>query len=332
MEVRVVTGIGKYQVLFTGLLLLFAAVWPCGCVSSKEYKTRLAEIEGLKGEILSSGEELVRREAENALLKEDVSGLRAELDVLSDREKELIDLNADLKYMLEASRFELTKDLIQAKSGLADKDLRIKQLQDELDVRDVETTRMKARLEELAEKSKKAVEERKSAVSELKDTYDALVSELNDEIEEGRIAVTRLKDKLSLSMVDKILFDSGSAEVKKGGRKVLDRVADILKKATDKQIMIEGHTDNVGIGRLLRERFPTNWELSSQRATNVLRYLQDVAGIDPRLLSASGYAEYRPVDSNETREGRARNRRIEIVLIPLDSDRVTGKGPGGTVE
>jgi chemotaxis protein MotB len=118
-------------------------------------------------------------------------------------------------------------------------------------------------------------------------------------------------------MVEKVLFDSGSADIKKNGKNVLDRVGGILKQVTDKQINIEGHTDNVPISPKLQHKFPTNWELSTTRATNVVRYLQEKGGLDPRLLFAAGFAEYRPLDSNDTGEGRAKNRRIEIVLIPL---------------
>ena len=170
--------------------------------------------------------------------------------------------------------------------------------------------------------SSKAIEEKEKAISELKKTYDNLVTELNEEIKKGEIAVTQLKDKLSLSMVEEILFDSGSSEVKKKGRKVLERVVEILKNVTDKQIRIEGHTDNVPIGPRIIGKFPTNWELSTTRATNVVKYLQE-KGIEPEILSAAGYSEYRPVESNDTEEGKAKNRRIEIVLIPLDVDRVT---------
>jgi chemotaxis protein MotB len=125
-----------------------------------------------------------------------------------------------------------------------------------------------------------------------------------------------------LTPVDKILFDSGSADIKKNGKAVLDRVAEILGTITDKQIRIEGHTDNVPIGPVLAIKFPTNWELSTARSTTVVRYLQE-KGVDPRFLSATGYSEYRPVESNESDEGKAKNRRIEIVLIPLDEDRIT---------
>ncbi len=83
---------------------------------------------------------------------------------------------------------------------------------------------------------------------------------------------------------------------------------------------MEGHTDNVPIGPAIIDKFPTNWELSTARATTVVRYLQE-RGVNPGYLSAEGYSEYRPVAPNDTEEGKSKNRRIEIVLIPLDVNR-----------
>lgn len=92
----------------------------------------------------------------------------------------------------------------------------------------------------------------------------------------------------------------------------LQQVADVLKTVTDKQIRIEGHTDNVPSTKL-QDRFKTNCELSTARATTVVRFLIDQGGVDRQYLSAVGYAETRPIASNDSEEGRASNRRIEIV-------------------
>ena len=115
-------------------------------------------------------------------------------------------------------------------------------------------------------------------------------------------------------MVDKILFDSGMAEVRGEGRKVLGSIGKVLKDITNKDIRIEGHTDNIPIKGELKSKYPTNWELSTARATAVARYLQDEAKVTPERLVAAGYGEYRPVALNDTAENRALNRRIEIVL------------------
>ena len=278
-----------------------------GCVSSQEHKARLSDIENLKKDISAMEEKLKTREGEKAALESELSKLKKE--------------NANLKSMLEANKDELTKDLISVKAKLSEKEQKIKELENELKSKNVQITELKNEISGLSKERSLAIEEKDKAVAELKKTYTNLVDELKDEIKKGEIAVTQLRDKLSLSMVDKILFDSGSADVKKDGKKVLDRVAEILRKVTDKQIRIEGHTDNVKIGPRIAKKFPTNWELSNARATNVLRYLQE-KGVDPKLLSPAGYAEYKPIESNDTEEGKSKNRRIEIVLIPVDSDRI----------
>ena len=148
-------------------------------------------------------------------------------------------------------------------------------------------------------------------------TYQDLLQEMKAEIAQGEITITELKGKLTVDVVDKILFASGQAKVKKEGLAVLKRVVDILKTVEDKNIRIEGHTDNVPITSRLAKFYPTNWELSAARAINVTRYLQE-QGIDPVILSATAYGEYQPVADNETPEGRAKNRRIAIILTPRD--------------
>lgn len=278
-----------------------------GCVSSQEHKAVLGDIDNLKKDISAMEEKLKAKEGEKAALESELSKLKKE--------------NANLKSMLEANKDELTRDLISIKAKLSEKEQKIRELENELKSKNAQITELKTEISGLSKEKSQAIEEKEKAVAELKKTYTNLVDELKDEIKKGEIAVTQLRDKLSLSMVDKILFDSGSADVKKDGKKVLDRVAEILRKVTDKQIRIEGHTDNVKIGPRIAKKFPTNWELSNARATNVVRYLQE-KGVDPKLLSPAGYAEYKPIESNDTEEGKSKNRRIEIVLIPVDSDRI----------
>lgn len=190
-------------------------------------------------------------------------------------------------------------------------------LKEDLDARQQRVMDLEAQVHDISQERELAIQEKEKAIAELKSTYNDLVSELKQEIQGGQIAISQLKDRLSLSMVEKILFDSGSAKIKKEGKKVLDRVGEILAKVKDKQINIEGHTDNVPISSSLRKVFPSNWELSTARASNVVRYLQENTGVDPGVLSAVGFAEFRPVAPNDTPENKARNRRIEIVLVPL---------------
>jgi chemotaxis protein MotB len=158
--------------------------------------------------------------------------------------------------------------------------------------------------------------EKQQELDRLRATYDTLVTDLKSEIDQGQITITKMADRLSVSMVDKILFSSGEAEITAEGIKVLDRVGNVLKNTQKKVVRVEGHTDNVPISDRLAGKFPSNWELSTTRATNVVRFLQDKVGIPPARLEAVGLSEYHPVSTNRTPTGRSQNRRIEIALLP----------------
>jgi chemotaxis protein MotB len=274
------------------LAVMAVAVLFAGCVSSKEYKARVGEIDNMKQNVSQLQTRVSALEQEN-------SALKTQLKTTQD---DRMALQAGLK-TAQDEKVALETRLRTAEEGKAT-------LQQENAI-------LRGQIAEIARQRDIAMAEKEKAISGLKSTYDNLVKELNKEIKTGQIVITQLKGKLSLTMVEKVLFDSGSADIKKDGKKVLDRVGEILKQVTDKQINIEGHTDNVPISPRLQQKFPTNWELSTARATTVVRYLQEKAGLDPRLLNAGGFAAYRPVEPNDTEERKAKNRRIEIVLIPL---------------
>ena len=120
-------------------------------------------------------------------------------------------------------------------------------------------------------------------------------------------------------LVDQLEYESGEIRVKPAGLPVLERIAEYLKTAaTDKQIRIEGHADNMEIGPALRSAFPSNWELSKARAAGIVHHLVENGGLDSAKLSSVGYGASRPVASNATEEGRKHNRRIEVVLYDAD--------------
>ena len=161
--------------------------------------------------------------------------------------------------------------------------------------------------------------QKEEELGRLRSTYDQLVNDMQAEIQQGQIQITRLADRLNVTMVDRILFPSGEADITPAGLRILQRVGNVLKTTEGKIIRVEGHTDNVGISERLRGTFPTNWELSTARATNVVRFLQDSVGIDASRLQAVGLSEYHPVATNTTVNGRSQNRRIEIGLLPLET-------------
>ncbi len=160
-----------------------------------------------------------------------------------------------------------------------------------------------------------AIAQTKEELEKKTQTYEDLVGSLKDEIASGKVQISEMKDRLTVNLIDKILFDSGKVQVREEGKGALKKVADILKGVEGKRIEVEGHTDNVPVGPGLKFRFPTNWELSTSRATAVVRELADF-GVPETRLSATGFADTRPVVSNDAEEGRRQNRRIEIVLVP----------------
>jgi chemotaxis protein MotB len=226
---------------------------------------------------------------ELAALQQKYKDLEAENAALKGQVAKLTEDRDSLDKMLKAKSDELSKNIVDLRKKISDLEIENANLQ-------------------------KSKEEK---VQEVSKTYGEMLDKMKKEVAQGEVTITELKGKLTVNMVDAILFASGEAEVKPEGLEVLSKVIDVLKNVKDKAIRVEGHTDNIKIHGALARRFPTNWELSAARAVNVARYLEK-EGIDPLLLSTAAYGEYKPVAGNDTKEGRAKNRRIEIVLVPKD--------------
>jgi chemotaxis protein MotB len=138
---------------------------------------------------------------------------------------------------------------------------------------------------------------------------------MRNALESKDVTISQLQGKLTVNILDRVMFDSGEAELKPAGAAVLRKVAGVLAQHPNIKVHVIGHTDNVPIRASARNRFPSNWELSTARATAAVRFLTEIAGVDPRRLGAVGYGEFRPVADNTTPEGRARNRRIAITIL-----------------
>ncbi|MDE0340874.1 MAG: OmpA family protein [Nitrospinae bacterium] len=139
------------------------------------------------------------------------------------------------------------------------------------------------------------------------------LSEMSSKLKEQNVSLQRTKDLLRVTLVNSLLFDSGSARLREKGSEALSKIADFLQKQKDKLIRIEGHTDNRPIKGNLLDRYPSNWELSFARSISIVKFLES-KNISPARMSATGHSFYRPVASNNTEEGRARNRRTVILL------------------
>jgi chemotaxis protein MotB len=160
------------------------------------------------------------------------------------------------------------------------------------------------------------VAEKEAELARLKATYEDIEQKLKSEIADGEIRLSQAAGRIQVDLVDKILFDSGEASLSERGAEVLARLGTVLAKVEGRSIFVSGHTDDAPPSQRLAATFPTNWELSVARAVNVVRFLGEKASVPASRLVAAGHSDTRPVASNATPKGRARNRRIEILLIP----------------
>lgn len=158
----------------------------------------------------------------------------------------------------------------------------------------------------------KQVQQTQDAVA-LEQQYLTLSRQLQAEVTADQVQIKQLSDRLVVTFVDEVLFAPGSAELHANGRSTIGKAVPTLATLGGHWISVQGYTDSEPIGPALRHRYPTNWDLSAARAVEVVRYLQS-QGVDPGNLVAAGYGQYQPVAPNDTAQGRAKNRRIDIVL------------------
>jgi chemotaxis protein MotB len=286
-------------------LLLATSLLAVGCVSKSTYQRKVDEA---------------------ALLEETVRGLETDYQQLVKQKEALVagndQLNRQLTDAMEKSS-NLQQDLLRARADLDRLEMVLSARSEETGKAMAEMRqtidRLQAENQDLAHQVEQERIAREARIAQMKSTYDELVQKMETEIQRGEITISELQGKLTVNMVDRILFDSGKADIKPAGLEVLKRVGDILKEVADKDIRVEGHTDDVPISPRLQQSFPSNWELSTARATNVVHFLQDRIGIAGERLSACGFSQYSPVAANDTPEERAQNRRIQIELVPLEA-------------
>jgi chemotaxis protein MotB len=261
--------------------LLWACLFPVmlGCVSLDYYEALREAYEKSQARSLAARSELTQLQKELAEMKFSEGAKPAAEGELSTKEK--VDL---LTRRLEAIQAELkTKEEENAN----------------LD-RELLATRMSLTTKD----------------QQMKTTLHELEGTLKEEITEGNGSVRGDQHKVNVVLAERILYDSGSAEIRPQGLKVLKRISDALRSAPATYIRVEGHTDDVRIRSEPPPRFLTNFELSYARAIGVAKYLKELDGVEPWRLSAMGLASTRPVMPNTNDDSRARNRRVEIVVTP----------------
>jgi chemotaxis protein MotB len=175
-------------------------------------------------------------------------------------------------------------------------------------------TALQAELDTLRERAAELEDQVKQATQ----AQAGLEQQMRAALESRDVAISELQGKLTVDILDRVLFDSGLTALKPEGQGVLRRVADVLAKFPERAFQIVGHTDNVPIRARTADGFTDNWALSAGRAVAAVRFLVSECNVDPRRLTAAGGGEFQPIANNATPDGRAKNRRITVVVLPQE--------------
>lgn len=302
------------------VLLALTLVLAVSCVSPKVYKELEDKYANLKKEhrnLSDSNEELLQAKSK---LENDIAALQSDYDkTLMQRDKLQGDYNAiKANYdNLKASYEALEKN---SSASIAENSKKNRELLAQLEAKELALASENARLEAL----KKQLEDRSNRVAELESVIaskDKAMTDLKNAISraltdfEGKgLTVEQRDGKVYVSMENKLLFGSGSWAVGSQGRQAIEQLGSVLADNPEIAILIEGHTDNVPYKG--NTQLSGNWDLSTKRATAIVNILRENTNISPENLTAAGRGEYAPVATNDTAEGKAKNRRIEVILTP----------------
>ena len=293
------------------VILFLAAALFTGCVGIEDYERKTDEAAGLRGELAKyQGEidELQKKidELEGLIKQKDLENqeLSQSLTMARRHSQQIETRVADLRAQMTSQQSQQTESAKKARRferAYENSRTRVRELQKNLVAVQKKLLRFEDRIrfQIQLEKDMKA--------------------QLSRERRRGIVQVRREGDRVLISIASAILFRSGSAKIRSESKALLVKFSSLLRRYSNREVQVQGHTDNVQISDRLAERWETNWELSAARATRVLRYFVEVGNLDPRRVSGAGMGEFRPIADNDTREGRRTNRRIEIIIYPPDS-------------
>lgn len=222
------------------------------------------------------------------------------------------------KQMLAETQTELAKEKAQHKKDVDARDARVMVLENKLKSLGQDVSRLETEREGLGgelEQAKKRMEELRKAQAQAEARaaqFRKLVSQFKSLTDAGKLQVEIRENRMIVRLGDKILFDPGKTDLKPEGKDALTQVTSVLRDLQNRNFQVAGHTDNIPIKSA---RFRSNWDLSTARAVEVVNFMI-TAGMEPKRLSAAGYADQSPVAANDTPENKAKNRRIEITLVP----------------
>jgi chemotaxis protein MotB len=284
--------------LASGLLLVCIAA--VGCVPKDRYDAALADAQSVHAQLAASTDREKAGEAEIANLRQELADARSQIQ---DRDQKLSDLSTS-DHNLQAELDEGTAINAKLRGELERLGKNVDGMLQEKGTLSKALDDAKARLEELR-KAQAAAEARAQL-------FQQFVQKLRKMIDAGQLKVAMRAGRLVIQLPNDVLFDSGQTLIKPAGKEALGQLAKVLVTVRARAFQVGGHTDNVPIQTA---RFPSNWELSTARAVEVVKLLI-AQGEDPHALSAAGYGEFDPVAGNDSPEGRAKNRRIELTLQP----------------
>lgn len=212
----------------------------------------------------------------------------------------------------ERAREELESTLADLRGENEALAARLTELGENVDALRAESSSLSTSLAD-AERERDELRAREEAARARLATFRAMLERFREMMASGRLRVRVVRNRMVVELPNNVLFESGEAELLDAGQATLLEVTTVLREIEGRQFQVAGHTDSVPI----RSReFDSNWELSTARAVHVARFMIESGGLGAERISAAGYADTQPVESNDTEEGRARNRRIEIVLLP----------------
>ena len=280
------------------------------CVSSKVYKdleSRHADLKRDNRELKSELDRLKGVDEELAELKAEHESLTAERDKLKNDLASLQSNYENLKSSYDA--LEKNSSAAIAENSRQNREL-LAQLEEKEKTLAAEQARLEKLQRDLAARSQRIDELEDAKMNALKDAISKALTDF-----EGKgLTVEQRDGKVYVSMENKLLFNSGSWAVNADGRQAVNQLGSVLAQNPDISVLIEGHTDNVPYGG--NGPLKDNWDLSTKRATAIVQILRENSNIDPQNLTAAGRGEYAPVATNDTAEGKAKNRRIEVILTP----------------
>ncbi|MCD6526082.1 MAG: OmpA family protein [Desulfuromonas sp.] len=313
-------SIHTWLTLFAMIIVLPIA---SGCVSKNAYQQQLDQSNSLRADLFETSRKLADLQIEQQNLQQQLAESLDQNNTLNQQNIEAlaeIDRQANIYMARKQQTIEQISQLQQQQQTLQKEQQlqqqRYQELESNKEQLEQVSSEQSGEISSLQQELEHERIARQARLAKLSKTYNTLVASLEEEIQRGEVTISQLKGKLSVNLVEKILFASGSADLTSAGTKVIQQVGNVLKQVDDKNIRVEGHTDNLRISKSLQGKFPSNWELSAARAANVVRFLQREVGIAGTKLEIGAYGPFRPVADNASVEGRAQNRRIQIVLVP----------------